>query len=139
VPLSAIVCGDPVASSATAIEAVSGPCAAGTKRARIEQLAPAATLVPQVFDVRKEEAFVPVMVMLEMTIGAVLLFVNVTDWRLLVAPTARSPNDMLVAESVGAVTRPAPLSAILCGELLALSVIVIAAVNSPITAGVKWP
>src|SRR5580704_12960959 len=32
-----------------------------------------------------------------------------------------------------------PLRAMLCGELLALSTIVTAAVNAPAAAGVKWP
>ena len=139
VPESAIVCGEPVASSVMVIEAVSGPSAVGTKRARIEQLAPAARDVPQVFEVRKEEAFAPVIVMLEMAIGAVLVFVNVTDCRLLVAPTARSPKDRLVADSVGAGTYPVPLSAMVCGELLASSTMVTVAANAPVDTGVKIP
>ena len=139
VPLSAIVCGEPLASSLMAIEAVNGPCIEGTKRALIEQWAPAATVAPQVFEVRKEEAFAPVMAMLETAIGAVLLLVNVTDCRLLVAPTARSPNDRLVTERVGAGTYPVPLSAIVCGELLASSTMVTVAANAPVDAGVNIP
>jgi len=48
VPLSATACGEPLALSAMWSEAVSAPTAAGLKAMEMVQLAPAATVVPQV-------------------------------------------------------------------------------------------
>jgi hypothetical protein len=47
VPLRATLCGEPVASSVIVILAVRVPAAVGVKVTEIVQLAPAATLVPQ--------------------------------------------------------------------------------------------
>ena len=56
-------------------------------------------------------------------------------------PTASVPNDKFVAESVTGATgaTPVPLNAMLCGDPLALSVIVIAAVCTPVAVGAKCP
>jgi hypothetical protein len=137
VPLSAIDCGEPVASSVMVIDADNGPCTAGTKRALIVQLPPAASEVPQVFEVRKSAGFAPVNAMLEMARGTVLVLVNVTDWALLTTPTVKSPNDILVAESVGAGTYPVPPSVMVWGELLASSMILTVAASAPTTPGVN--
>jgi len=76
---------------------------------------------------------------LEMARGTVLTLVRVTDCDALAVPTACLANNRLVAESVGAVSWPVPLRAMVCGELLALSVMVTAAVSGPCASGVKCP
>ena len=64
------------------------------------QFAPAARLVPHVFEKTKDDASAPVTAMLDMAIEAPLVFVKVTDCELLCTPTARLPKERLVAESV---------------------------------------
>jgi len=104
------------------------------------QFAPAATLVPQLFANPNEEAFVPVTAMLVTVRVPVPVLVSVTDCDALVAPGWTEPNERLVAEreTAGAPV-PVPLREIDCGELAALSVMVMAAVNAPEVAGAKWP
>ena len=122
------------------IAADSTPVAAGVKWPWMVQLAPPATLVPQPFANTNEDASVPVTSMLVTVRGAVPVLVSVTDCDALVAPTFTVPNDRLVAErlTVGGV-RPVPLREIDCGELVALSVMVMAAVMAPAFVGEKWP
>ena len=95
----------------------------------MEQFAPAARLVPQLFANLNADAFVPVTVMLLMTRVALPVLVNVTLCDALVDPTCRLPKDKLVADkdTVVGVT-PVPVSAIDCGEPVALSVMVTDAV-----------
>jgi len=72
--------------------------------------------------------------------GPVPVLVSVTDCDALVTPTGSPAKDKLLADrdTAGGV-RPVPDSAMLCGEPLALSVMVTAAVSAPVVAGVKWP
>ena len=120
--------------------AVSAPVAAGVKWPWMVQFAPPATLVPQLFANTNDEASVPVTAMLVMVRGAVPVLVRVTDCDALVDPTFWLPKDKLLAErDMAGEVRPVPDSAMLCGEPLALSVIVMAAVIAPAAAGVKWP
>ena len=104
------------------------------------QFAPAARLVPQLFANANEEAFVPVTVMPEMDNVRAPELVKVTDCDALVEPTFTEPNERLAADSfaIGA-ARPVPLSAIDCGEPLALSVMVMAAGREPVAMGLKCP
>ena len=78
VPDRATDCGLPEALSATESVAERGPFATGVKVTPMEQLAPAARLVPQLFDWRKSPGFVPARAMLEITNDALPTFVNVT-------------------------------------------------------------
>ena len=104
------------------------------------QLAPAARLDPQLFPNTNEEAFVPVTAMLEMVKVVLPVFVMVTVFEALAVPTSWLPNDKLVGDSVtGDALTPVPVSAIDCGDPLALSVMVTAAVSAPAAAGAKWP
>jgi hypothetical protein len=66
------------------IVAVRVPSAAGVKVTLILQLAPAATLEPQVFVAVKSVAFVPVTAILLRVSGAVPVLLSVTLWVLLV-------------------------------------------------------
>jgi len=92
-----------------------------------------------VFENTKEEASNPVTAMFEMVSGTAPLFVNVTDCEALCTPTAILPNVRLVADRVGAGANPVPLSAMVCGEPLASSVMVTVAVNGPSALGFKVP
>ena len=120
------------------IAADSTAVAAGVKWPWMVQLAPPATLVPQLFANTNEDASVPVTSMLVMVRGAVPVLVSVTDCDALVDPSFSLPNDKLLADRVtdGGV-RPVPLRVIDCGELAALSLMVTAAVIAPPLAGVK--
>jgi hypothetical protein len=105
------------------------------------QFAPAARLVPQLFAKSKDEASAPVNVILAIDTVVVPVLVKVTYCDALVAPTVVAGNVRLVAVRVtgSAGATPVPLNAMLCGELLALSVRVTAAVNAPVAVGAKWP
>ena len=68
------------------------------------------------------------------------MFVIVTDCDALAVPTVVAGYERLLAESVtGPDATPVPLSAMLCGDVLALSVMVTAAVNAPDVLGAKCP
>ena len=71
VPVSEIVCGEPVALSAKLKEAISAPFEVGSKITAIEQLAPAAKVLPQVLVSRNDPELRPVMLIPEMVRGAV--------------------------------------------------------------------
>jgi len=103
-------------------------------------LAPAARLVPQLFEKAKEDAFVPPTTMLEIDSAVPPVLVMVTDCEALAVPIACIPNARLVVESktAGGV-KPVPVSVTVCGEPGALSVMVTAAESAPANAGVKWP
>ena len=104
------------------------------------QLAPAARLLPQEFANANEDASAPVTAMLVIDSGDPPVLVNVTDCDGLVVSTTWFPNERLVevSNTAGAVT-PVPLSEMLCGDPPALSVMITAAENGPVVAGVKCP
>jgi hypothetical protein len=137
-PLKATVCGEPLALSVIVTMPVRVPAAVGVKVTEIVQLPPAATLDPQLLVSAKSPDAV-----IEVTDrAAVPELVSVTVWAALVMPSACGANVRLVGESVtvGAVTAetaPVPLKATVCGEPLALSVIVTAPVRVPAAVGVK--
>ena len=102
------------------------------------QLAPDAKLVPQLFENTNDEASAPVTLMLLIVKVGLPVFFSVTLWEALVLPTSRLPKERLVADRDTVVSAdPVPLSAMLCGEPVALSVIVTLAVNAPDVAGAK--
>jgi hypothetical protein len=137
VPLSAMDCGEVLALSVIVMAAVSAPPAVGAKWPWMVQLAPAARLVPQLFANTNEEALAPVTAMLVMERAVVALLVMVRDCEPLDEPTVVEANDRLVADKVTGAAKPAPVSAMLCGELPALSVMVMPAVSVPATVGAK--
>ena len=141
-PLSATVCGDPGASSLTETLALRDPVALGLKLTEIEQLAPGARVEGesgQVFVCAKSPAFAPV-TPIELIVSApVPVFVRVTFWPELVVPTCCWPKPRLVGEkpTAGAGATPVPLSATVCGEPGASSVIATPALRLPLTVGLK--
>jgi len=139
VPVSAIICGDPTALSVIATAPASAPPVTGSKFPLIVQLAPAATLVPQVFVKTNEVAFAPVTAIWVIVSADCPLLVNVTDCDAVAVPTGEEPNDRLVAERVAVGPSPVPLRATVCGEPPALSVMVIVAVSEPFASGLKCP
>lgn len=91
VPLSAMLCGDPLALSVMVMFAVSAPVTPGAKCPWMVQLAPTARLVPQVFANTNEDASAPVTLMLEMSIVSTPVLVRVTDLDELAVPTVCVP------------------------------------------------
>ena len=77
VPLRATTCGDPVALSVTEMMAEKLVAEAGVKVMEMEQLAPAASELPQVFVCAKSEGFVPPTLMLLMVSVASPVFLSV--------------------------------------------------------------
>jgi len=139
VPLSAILCGEFAALSTMVMAAVSGPAAAGAKCPWMLQFAPAARLVPQEFPNTNEEASVPVTLMLVMDRAWPPVLVMVMYCDAVADPTATLPNAALVVERDTTGPTPVPVSAMLCGDPGALSVMVTAAVSEPLAAGSKFP
>jgi len=88
VPVSAMVCGEPLALSAMLRLAEKVPAADGANVTAMLQLEPEANTVPQVFVWLKLLAFVPEKPMELMASAAVPLLVNVTLWAALVVPAA---------------------------------------------------
>lgn len=123
------------------MDAVSAPVAVGAKCPWIEQLAPDARLAPHELPNTNEEAFVPVTAILVIVSAELPVLVIVTDCDALADPTAVAGNERLLADKVTgeAGTVPVPLKAIDCGEVAALSVMVITAFNAPVVVGWKCP
>ena len=78
VPLRETLCGESLALSTKVIAALNGPVVAGVKVPLSVQLDPAVKVVPQVLGNEKDDAFVPVTVMLVMSSVAVPVLVNLT-------------------------------------------------------------
>ena len=112
-------------------EAVSAPFTMGAKCPWMVQFAPAARLVPQLFANTNEEALVPVTAMLEIERVALPEFTKVTNFDAVAVPTGDEPKDRLVVERVTAGPRPVPVRAMVCGDPVALSMIVMAAFRVP--------
>ena len=136
-----MLCGEPVAESVMVMAAVRAPVNVGAKCPWMVQLFPADTVDPQEFPNINEVAFAPVTPMPVMKSADSPVLVRVTVCVALPDPTRTVPKDRLLAESdtvVGIVT-PVPLSAIVCGDPVMLSKILMAAVNGPVAIGAKWP
>src|SRR5947207_5198574 len=137
VPLSATLCGLSAALSTKARLALRAPTAVGAKATSTVQVLPAATVAPlQVsLPVVKSPGLAPVSATLVMARFAASVLVTVTVWAALVVPTSWLPKERPAAEKLAPV--PLPVSATLCGLLLALSAKVRLAVRVPAVAGVK--
>ncbi len=119
VPEKVTDCGLPVALSVRVRAAVKDPLAAGVKVTLIVQLAPAATLAPQLLVCAKSLGLVPVMAILVMLKAALPVLFRVTDWAALEVPTAwlakvRLAGERLAAGVVTVVEPEADLSATIC-------------------------
>ena len=94
-------------------EAVNAPVVVGAKCPWMVQLAPAATLDPQLLAKTNEEASAPVNTMLLMGNADPLVFFIVTVCELLVKPTVVGGKETLVADRDTATgTKPVPFNAI---------------------------
>ena len=91
IPLNAIDCGELLALSVMVTAAFNAPAAAGAKCPWMMQLAPPATLAPQVLPKTNEEASLPVNAMLVIDRAAPPVLVSVTCCEPLTAPTASNP------------------------------------------------
>ena len=130
VPFSETVCGELPALSATERVAAKVAADSGVNVTEIVHEAPAATDEPQVLVWEKSPGFAPPMAMLVMESVALLVLESVAVWAVLELPMKMLPklNDAGVSTAAGAGTAvPVPLSATVCGEPLALSVTVRAA------------
>jgi hypothetical protein len=124
--------------------AVNDPLATGVKVTLMAQLAPAATLVPQLLLCAKSLGFVPVSAM-PLTLRAALpVLLKVMVCEALATPTGWFPklrlvDERLTAGALGLVpeTVPVPARVTDCGLPVALSVRLRAAVRDPLAAGVK--
>lgn len=120
-------------------EAVRVPVAVGLKMTLIVQLAPAATLAPQVLVCEKSPLFVPVMMIPEPLKVRVAFPVldNVTFCAALVVPTGWLVKVTLDEDSPTTGAIPVPDNETLCGLPLALSVMLTLAVRLPVAVGLK--
>jgi hypothetical protein len=138
VPERLTVCGLPLALSVKVMAAVKDPLATGVKVTLMAQLAPAATLVPQLLLCAKSPGLAPVMVMLVMVNAALPELVNVTDWAVLVVPTAWLPKARLVVDRLAeGCPTPVPANEMLRGSELELLRSNILPVTLPLTTGAK--
>jgi hypothetical protein len=117
VPVRLTVWGLSAALSLNVREPARAPVAVGENVTPTVHVAPAAMLVPQVLLAIAKS---PAGAMLENANATFWWLVSVTDFAALVLPTSTVPKLKLLTESVtGAV--PVPVSAVICGLLLALS------------------
>jgi hypothetical protein len=109
VPVMLAVCEPPLALSVKVTTAVRVPRAAGLKVTATAQLAPAATLEPQLFVWVKSLALVPESAMLVMLKAALPELVRVRFWAAPVAPTAWPAKVRLEGDRVTAGEVPVPV------------------------------
>ena len=139
VPLSAMLSGEPGALEVIVTAAFIGPVAVGAKCPWIVQLDPAARLAPQLLAKMNDDASAPVTAMLVIVSVPLPVLVMVTVCEPLAVPTVVGAYDKLVAEKVIAGVTPVPLSAMVCGEVVSLSVMVMLAPIGPVPVGAKCP
>ena len=106
VPVSVTLCGLTEELYKRVTEAVRVPVAVGWKITLIVQLAPAATLDPQLFVCAKSLGFIPASAMLERLKSALPALVRVMVWGALMAPMGWLSIVMLVVERLGAGAAP---------------------------------
>ena len=135
--MSAAVCGEPVALSATVTEALSPPAEAGVNVTVIVQLAPAASEVPQLLLSPKLLELAPVTEILVMVRAAVPGLDRVVDCVVAEVPTNVLVNVMVLEVNVACGAVPVPVRAAVCGEPVALSTTEIEALRLPAEAGVN--
>jgi hypothetical protein len=133
VPVSETICGDPLALSAMVIWPCRLPAVVGVKVTEIAQFAPAASVeLHSLCAAKSPEAVIPMMLK-----GAWPEFVSVSVCAALVVPMVCAANWSATVESVTAGAVPFPVSAIICGDPLASSVIVTLPARLPVIVGVK--
>lgn len=139
VPVRAAICGLLASLSATLRVAAAAAAAVGVKVTLIVQVAPMASVVPQVVVSANEVGDAPPMVMAIAASAAALLFVKVTVFAGLVALMDWLPNATVVGvrNTAAGAAVPVPMSEIVCGLPAALSVIMSAALSSEVVDGVK--
>ncbi len=137
VPVRLTECGLPEALSETVTAALRMPFAVAVNVTLTEQLAPGATLAPQVLVCAKSLLLVPVVAMLVMVSAASPAFERVKDLGALEVLTCWFPNERLVGERLTAGAVPVPVRLTICGLPLASSVTVIAPLLVPVAVGVK--
>lgn len=142
VPLRVTDCGDPAALSATFNVPARVPPASGLKLTEIVQLAPAASVAPQVVVLVNEEESVPLIVIPPLWMSSVAppVFFSVTNLAVLVDPIFVPGNFRLtgVSETTGtAPPVPVPVRVTDCGDPVALSAACSVAVRVPAAAGLK--
>jgi hypothetical protein len=113
------------------------PAAEGVKVTLMVQLAPAATLDPQLLDCAKSLAFEPVMDMPEIVSVTFPELVSVTDCATLAVPMDRLPKPRLDGETLTAAAVPVPERVTDCGLPLALSATLSTAARLPLATGAK--
>jgi hypothetical protein len=111
---------------------VQGPLPSGVKVTLIVQFPLAATLEPQVLLLMEKS---PLIVMLETASGVVPALLRVTDWAVLVEPTATPEKVRLLVERDA--LEPVPLKLTVCGLPLALSETDRVPLTVPPAVGVK--
>jgi hypothetical protein len=139
-PVSATVCGEPVALSATERLPVKVPAAVGLNSTETVHVAPAANDVVQVFaEIRYEDALVPVSVSEVRVTAAVPVFFTVTVCAADVEPTVVEAKVSAVGDSVtvSAAAVPDPVNVTVCGEPVALSAIDRLPVSVPAAVGLN--
>jgi len=140
VPERVTGCGEPDALSVTVSVALKLAADTGVKVTEIVQLAPAASELPHVLVWAKLAGFVPPIAMPVIVNAALPLLVSVTAVGALVAPVVSlakaTEAGASVATGAGG-TVPVPVSAVVRGEPLALSVTVSVALKLAADAGLK--
>jgi len=136
-PDRATVCGLFGASSVMVIAPVRFPAALGLKVTLRVQLAPAATLAPQVPVQAKSLRSAPVMEILARCRVAVPVLLSVTGWDALLVPTRCSPKSKLSGVRLTRGWVPFPDSATVCGLPGASSVMVRLPLRAPVVVGEK--
>ena len=140
VPESEIDCGLPAAESVKLSVAVRVPATVGLKLIDAVQFAPAARLVPHVLlAMLKSPAFVPDSAAPLMVIEVLSPFDNVAVCAALLEPTVVLANVILdgLAVTVPDAPVPFPVSATVCGLLLAESLKFKVAESAPVALGAK--
>jgi hypothetical protein len=137
VPERLTVWGLPLALSVMLSEAARLPLADGVKVTLIVQMAPAATLDPQLLVWAKSLALVPETAMLVTLKAALPELVRVIVWAVLVAPTDWFPKARLVGETLATRAVPVPERLTFWGLPVALSVMVSEAARLPLAEGLK--
>jgi len=100
VPLSAAVCGLPVALSATLTDALRAPTAVGANFTLMVHVAAGASEAPHVCVWEKSPGFVPTIVIDVMVIATVPVFLSVNTFAALVTPVATVPKLKVAGVSV---------------------------------------
>ena len=134
-PVSVADCGEPTALSTTEMVAATFAMEVGINVTEMGQLAPPASVPPQVLVSAKLVALVPPMLMLVMLTAVLPVLESVSVWAAEVVPTGVVGKVRFPAESE--TTVPVPANMAVCGELAALSATEIEAVKLAAEAGVN--